>query len=117
MFHLGKVLEVISPEDKGSKSSETITHALLEMWDENMIIFRVSPNIAKDVKEGCYVLVDYSPIPVAGAPVPRHEIISIVNEAKGKKILSKLRDSMEERKKSRNGMTGDGFGVPGKMIG
>ncbi|HLC93109.1 MAG TPA: hypothetical protein VJH23_05375 [archaeon] len=115
MFHLGKILEVISPEDKGSKSSDTVTHALLEMWDENLIIFRVSPVIANDVKEGSFVLVDYSPVPVAGAPVPRHEVVSIVNEAKGKKILAKLQDSLEERKKSR--ITGDGFGVPGKMIG
>src|SRR3989338_6489440 len=101
MFHIGKVIEIISPEEKGSKSAENTTHALLEMWDENMIIFRVNPGIAKEIKEGSYVLVDYSPVPVAGAPVPRHEVVSIVNEAKGKKILAKLQDSLEERKRSR----------------
>ncbi len=117
MFHLAKVIEVIFPEDKGSKSAENTTHALLQMWDDNMIIFRANPAIAKDLKEGVYVLVDYSPIPVGGAPVPRHEIVSIVSEAKGKKIMAKLKDSFEEKKKSRQGQTGEGFMVPGKMIG
>ncbi len=117
MFHLGKIIEVISPEEKGSKSADNITHALIEMWDENLIIFKVSPVISRDLKEGSFALVDYSPVPVGGAPVPRHEIVSIVSEAKGKKIMAKLKDSMEERKKARNGQTGDGFGLPGKMIG
>ncbi len=115
MFHIGKVLEVLSSDEKGSKSSDNATHALLEMWDQNEIIFRVSPAIARDLKEGNYVLVDYSPIPVGGAPVPRHEVISIVGEAKGKKVFARLRESLEEKKRQRQ--TSEGAYSPGKMIG
>ena len=116
MFHLAKVIEVMRPDEKGSKSSDNVTHALLEMWDENMIIFRANPAIAGDLKDGVFVLVDYSPVPVGGAPVPKHEIVSIVSEAKGKKVLAKLKDSLEEKKRSRSGSS-DQFTVPGKMIG
>ncbi|HLC79468.1 MAG TPA: hypothetical protein VJG83_03475 [archaeon] len=117
MFHIGKVIEVLSAEEKGSKSSDNATHALIEMWDENLIIFKVNGAIARDVKEGSYVLVDYSPVPVGGAPVPKHEIIAIVSEAKGKKILSKMRDSLEEKKRQKFGPGDSSAGFNGKMIG
>ena len=117
MFHIAKILEVISPEEKGSKSAGNDTHALLEMWDENLIIFKVSPLIAKEVKEGNYVLVDYSPVPVAGAPVSRHEVVSIVTDAKGKKITAKMREYLEEKKRGGKGQALDSFGIAGKMIG
>lgn len=118
MFHLGKVLEIISGDEKGSRNSDNATHALLEMWDENLIIFRANPAIAKDLKEGCFVLVDYSPVAVGGAPVPRHEIVAIVNEAKGKKLLARLKDSAEEKKRQRQPPSADaGQSFHGKMIG
>ncbi len=115
MYHLGKIIEVLPAEEKGSRSADGATHALIEMWDENLIIFRVNPAIVKDVKEGVFVLVDYSPIAVGGAPVPKHEIVSIVSEAKGKKILAKLRESLDEKKRQRQPT----FEAPvhGKMIG
>jgi len=116
LYHLGKILEVITSDEKGAKSADGQTYCLLEMWDENMIIFRASAQIAKDVKEGQHVLVDYSPVPVGGAPVPRHEIVAIISEAKGKKMLAKLKDSAEEKRKLRQ-PTVEGMPFHGKMIG
>ena len=116
MYHPGKVLDVFNPKDKNIKCAEGTTQALIEMWDENMIIFRASAQIAKDVKEGQHVLVDYSPVPVGGAPVPRHEIVAIISEAKGKKMLAKLKDSAEEKRKLRQ-PTVEGMPFHGKMIG
>lgn len=117
MFHLGKVLDVLPSDEKGARSADNAMHVLVEMWDENLIIFRANPLIAHDIKEGCFVLVDYSPIAVGGAPVPKHEIVAIVSEAKGKKILAKLRASLEEKKKPKQPSGDQGFFSAGKMIG
>ena len=114
MFHIGKVIEVISPTEKGAIFSENNTNALIEMWDENLIIFRVNNAIAKELKAGNYVLIDYSPVSVASAPVPRHEIVSIVPEAKGKKVFEKMQDYLESKKNQRAGTMP---ALPGKMIG
>ncbi|VVB99572.1 Uncharacterised protein [uncultured archaeon] len=118
MYHVAKVLEVMSPEEKGSKFSSASTHALVEMWDENMIIFSVSPEIAKAVKPNDIVIVDYSPVAVGGAPVPKHEVSAILSEAKGKKLWQKMKDYLGQKRKP--GSAEEAFARenhPGKMVG
>ena len=117
MYHLGKVLNVMYPDEKGSKFSENAAQALIEMWDENVIIFKVSPAIAKDVKENDYVSVDYSPVAIGGGPVPRHEVVAIINESKAKKVWSKLREKLEEKKVGKKTPEIDHSLFHGKMIG
>lgn len=98
MFHIAKILEVMSPDEKGSKSSGHDTHALLEMWDENILLFAVAPQISKDVRANDIVLVDYSPVAVGGAPVPRHEISAILSEQKGKKMWAKMKEYLSKKR-------------------
>lgn len=118
MYHVGKVIHIMSPEEKGSKFADQSSQALVEMWDDNMIIFKVNALIAKDIKENDYVSVDYSPIAVGGAPVPRHEIVAIVNEAKAKKVVQKLKEKVEQKnpKKKQDDQEHQGL-FHGKMVG
>ena len=119
MFHIGKVLEVLSSEDKGAKASEKGVYALLEMWDENMVVFKANAGIGRELKENDFVLVDYTPVAVGGSPVPRQEIAVILGEAKGKKAWAKLKEYIEHRKRQRSSAsdsTSQNFGQ-GKMIG
>lgn len=117
MYHLGKVIHIMYPDEKGSKFTEQTSQALVEMWDDNMIIFKVNPSISKDIKENDYVSVDYSPVAVGGAPVPKHEIIAIVNEAKAKKIWAKMKEKLEEKKGSKKKSDMEQSAFHGKMVG
>ncbi|MEM4257230.1 MAG: hypothetical protein QXU92_01245 [Candidatus Diapherotrites archaeon] len=117
MFHIGKVLQVMSSEEKGSKFSDQTTQALVEMWDENLIIFKVNQNISRELKENDYVLVDYSPVAVGGAPVPKHEITAIVSEQKAKKVWSKLKEKFEQKKNEKKKPDFDFPALQGKMVG
>lgn len=98
MFHLAKVIEVVNWDEKGAKFSEATTHALLEMWDDNILLFKVASNISKEIKPNDFVLVDYSPIAVGGAPVPKHEVVAVLSEAKGKKLWTKMRDYLTKKR-------------------
>ncbi|MFH1391597.1 MAG: hypothetical protein ABIH20_04765 [Candidatus Diapherotrites archaeon] len=98
MFHLGKIIEVISDEEQGNKSAETQNHALVETWDENKLIFKVHPKISKELKKNDFVLIDFSPTPVSSAPVPRHEVTAIINPEKGKKLWAEMKSYLEKKK-------------------
>jgi len=116
MYHIGKVIHILHPEEKGSKFADQTSQALVEMWDDNLIIFKINPMIAKDIKENDYVSVDYSPIAVGGAPVPKHEIFAIINESKGKKIVQKLKEKIEQKNPKMKNDEQQGV-FHGKMIG
>lgn len=119
MYHIAKILEVMSPEEKGAKFSESTTRVLLEMWDENILLFSVAPKISKEVRANDIVLVDYSPIAVGGAPVPRHEVAAILSESKGKKMWAKMKDYLS-KKRNPDGSDGEQTNREnhqGKMVG
>ena len=41
MYHPGKVIAVLSPADKGVRSSDSSVQATLRMWDDNVITMLV----------------------------------------------------------------------------
>src|SRR3989344_1847399 len=102
MYHLAKVIEVILPEEEGTKSADNNGHALVETWDENKIIFRVSPKISASLKPGDFVLIDFSPVPCGGSAVPRHEITVIVKKSKGEKLWKSLVEYFHEKRRKRS---------------
>ncbi|GEM_PF-1193302 len=119
MFHLAKILEVMSSEEKGAKFSEASSHVLLEMWDENILLFSVAPKISRDVKVNDFVLVDYTPVAVGGAPVPRHEVYAILPELKGKKLWAKMKDYLSKKRNPDGSDNGNSAreNHQGKMVG
>jgi hypothetical protein len=76
MYHVGKVLSVLSSGKDVISSDESI-QAVLEMWDKNILTFTVDPKIAKAIRHDECVLVDYTPMSEK-MPVPRHLIVKIL---------------------------------------
>jgi len=53
MYHIGKIVEVISPvKDKKIKSSDKSIQAVVRMWDENLMIMGVDPKLSKNLLSG-----------------------------------------------------------------
>lgn len=70
MFHPGKILGVYKEKNN--------TQASIEMWDENLFTFHVSPAIADKIKKDDIVLVDYRPLSDK-VPIPKQTIIKIIS--------------------------------------
>ena len=67
------------------------------MWDENLFILGVDKKIAKTVKKGDYVIVDYTPL--SDASVNRRlRLIKILPVDKGSSIWAEFRDEYDKRK-------------------
>ena len=104
MYHVGKVIKVISPQDVNVKSSDDDTQALLEMWDENVVTFLVEPHIAKDIKDGDMVLVDYSHLSPTS---PNAQIIiKILQGDTAKAVWDEYKKHYEKKKKTQAQLTG-----------
>ncbi len=119
MYHIAKIIEVIPVEEKGTKSCESLSHSLVETWDGNRLIFKVNQKIAPYVKKGDFVLLDFSPVSLATAPVPRHEVVEIVNSTTGKKVWKEMKDYLEKKKstlQNKAGASAQAFPNMGHMI-
>lgn len=100
MYHLGKVLEVFRPSDKGVESADTTVQAVMRMWDENVLTMLVAPKIAGKVKEGQVVLVDYRPSPGMRTPVPNHMVVKILDGKRAENAWKAYRDIYEKQRRS-----------------
>jgi hypothetical protein len=77
MFHPGKVLRVFSPTDSDISSSDNVTQAMINMWDENLTTVVVHKKLAGEIKVDDVVLVDYRPISTT-LPVPKLEVTKVL---------------------------------------
>lgn len=97
-FHVGVVEKVYPPDGKNILAAEQSTEARVLMWDENLMILKVHPNLAGKVKEGDYVLADYYPSP-ENTPNPRRVITKVLRGDAGKEAWDKFQVYL--KKKSR----------------
>ncbi len=98
IFHPARILEVYSPKDANVLSADSITLATIETWDGFQFTLPAEAEIAKDIKNGDIVLIDYtSKAPTA--PIPRQIIVKVLRGDKAKKIW-KLYSDYHKRKKS-----------------
>ncbi|MBI2670803.1 hypothetical protein HYX18_02405 [Candidatus Woesearchaeota archaeon] len=99
MYHPGKVLEILSSNDKDIKSSDETTQAIVEMWDENQFTFLVDSKLSKKIKKNNIVLVDYSPISEK-LPLPKHLVVKILNGKLGQEIWNNYKKYNEKNKRA-----------------
>lgn len=85
MYHPGKVIEILSNNDKNVKSCDDSTQAIVEMWDENQFTFLVETALAKKIKKNDIVLIDYRPLSDK-LPIPRHTIVKILSGKLGQDV-------------------------------
>ena len=95
MFHLARIKKVFS-----GNASVSGVQATCIMWDENLLTLEASPKIAKQLKEGAYVLVDYRP--VAGLSVfhPRQTIVRVLESKEGAGLWSLYREEFDRLKRA-----------------
>lgn len=98
MYHIGKVVEVISPaKEKKIKSTDKSVQAVLKMWDENMLILEIDKKIAPSLLPGDYVIADYSPMN-ASSPYRKMLVTKILPREKGKKIWTEFQKELSRKK-------------------
>ncbi|MEW6722446.1 MAG: hypothetical protein AB1324_04235 [Candidatus Micrarchaeota archaeon] len=91
------VSQIISPGKNGVLSADASVQALVTMWDRNLLILGVERRLAKAIKNGDYVLVDYRPV----SPQSRQRKLSVMKilpPSEGSKIWGAFQDELERRK-------------------
>jgi len=97
MYHVGKVLEVWG--GKTTKGEDAV-QATLEMWDENVITLKADVKVSKQVRNGDFVLVDYTPVMMGASAVPRQMITKVLEAKAGERAWNAYK---EFHKKQRSG--------------
>ena len=77
MYHPGKIIRLLSPQDKDVISADQSVHALVEMWDENVFTVLIDERLGTKPKEGDVVIVDYYPISPQ-SQVPKRVVTKIL---------------------------------------
>ncbi|MEM7815200.1 MAG: hypothetical protein QXF55_02585 [Candidatus Aenigmatarchaeota archaeon] len=101
MYHIGKVLEVWS--GKAARGDDSV-QATLEMWDENIITLRADAKVAKFVKQGDFVLVDYTPITVGAAATPRQLIVKVLDMKSGERTWGIYKEFHKRQRAAKAGV-------------
>jgi len=89
MYHLARVLKLFHPDDKDIVAGDAAVQALLEMWDENVLTFRVHPLLSGKIKAGDIVLVEYD---FKGPRIPDNTVVKIVRGKTAKDAWQKMKD-------------------------
>jgi len=95
VFHLAKVKKVFS-----SNPAVSGIQATCLMWDENLLTLEANPKIAKQLKEGSYVLVDYRPVEGLSVFHPRQKIVRVLDSKEGSGLWSIYRDEFDRLKRA-----------------
>ncbi len=112
MYHIGKVIEVISPlKDKKIKSADKSIQAVIKMWDDNVLILEVNKKIAGSLLPGDYVITDYSPVGPT-SPYRKMLVTKVLPREKGKKIWTEFQKELSRKKSALAHMQASGP-VPG----
>lgn len=98
MYHVGKIVEVISPlKDRKIKSADKGVEAVIRMWDENLMIIGADPKISKNLLPGDYVIVDYTPVDPK-SPHRKMLITKVLPREMGKKIWNEFQKELSRKK-------------------
>jgi len=98
MYHIGKIVEVISPaKNKKIKSTDKSIQVVVRMWDENLMIMAADPKISKNLLSGDYVIADYTPLNPK-SPHRKMLITKVLPRDMGKKIWSEFQKELSRKK-------------------
>lgn len=92
MYHLGKVIEIFSAEDKNAVGFDSSVQAMLDMWDENLITVAVDSHLSKQIKKDDVVLVDYTSTQTG----PRMVVVKILKGELAKRSWKQYKDNFEK---------------------
>src|SRR3989338_6428777 len=92
MYHVGRVIEIFSGDDKSVIAFDNSAQALLDMWDENMITVAIDSHLSKSIKKDDIVLVDYT----ATQTGHRMVVIKILRGEVAKRTWKNYKDNFEK---------------------
>ena len=98
MYHVGKVVKILSPENKEVEAADNSIQALVDMWDENLLTLDVDAKLSKAVREGDIVVVDYHPVSPR-FPAPRMVVTKILHGDVAEKTWREYKEYFEKMKK------------------
>ena len=75
MYHIGKVMKLIKNREGCIDNS---LHAVVDMWDDNRLIFIVHPLLNRTIQENSFVLVRYT--------APENTIVRQLDSKEGKQV-------------------------------
>lgn len=91
MYHIGRVVEVFSGDDKSVIAFDNSVQALLDMWDENLITVAVDSHLSKQIKKDDIVLVDYT----ATQTGPRMVVVKVLRGETAKRSWKQYKEHFE----------------------
>jgi SepF-like predicted cell division protein (DUF552 family) len=97
MYHIGKVENVIGTK-KQIISADDVVQVVVRMWDENLLMLPIEKKLCEEVKEGDYVIADYSPLK-AESPHRKMVVVKILRGKDGKSIFENFQREYQERKR------------------
>lgn len=92
MYHIGRVVEIFSGDDKNAVAFDNSVQALLDMWDENLITVSVDAHLSRQIKKDDIVLVDYT----ATQTGPRMIVAKILRGELAKRSWKHYKDHFEK---------------------
>ncbi len=92
MYHIGRVVEIFSSDDKSVVSFDNSVQAMLDMWDENLITVGVDSHLSKSLKKDDVVLVDYTNTQTG----PRMVVVKVLRGELAKRSWKQYRDQFEK---------------------
>ena len=92
MYHIGRVLEVFSGDDKSIVGFDNTVQAMLDMWDENLITVGVDSHLGKSLKKDDVVLVDYT----ATQTGPRMVVVKVLRGELAKRSWKQYKEQFEK---------------------
>ena len=101
MYHIGKVLEVYSSDDKSIVSFDNTVQTMLDMWDENLITVGVDPHLSKSLKKDDIVLVDYTNTQTG----PRMLVVKVLKGEIAKRSWKQYKEQFEKMRSSKGPST------------
>jgi hypothetical protein len=96
VYHIGMAQHIIA-RGRGVIGSDASVQAVVKMWDDNLLILGVDRKIARAVKKGDYVIVDYTPLSDVSAN-RKLRLIKVLPVETGSSIWAEFRDEFEKRK-------------------
>lgn len=91
MYHIGRVVEVFTGDDKNTVTFDNTIQAMLDMWDENLITVGVDSHLSKAIKKDDIVLVDYTTTQTG----PRMVVVKVLKGELARRSWKQYKDHFE----------------------
>jgi hypothetical protein len=95
-YHVGKIDQLFTKRDSLGASDVSV-QALLEMWDEGIMVVDVHPSLAEKAATGQFVLVEYD---VQGPQIVQNTVTKLLDSKIGDSAWKRMKQFHEKRKKA-----------------